>query len=565
VAAGLTAFAFLPESFYAEHLQMVDHDDSVHLLEAAELAAIPRILACGAILAAALAGLLAVYRRRCAAELGRLRTETAALLSQLRLPATLPFASILVAGLLVRLATLDGPMRFDEADTFDYFASRDLFNLLTDYTAPNNHMLHTICVRLSYLAFGDSPPALRLPALLAGLLVLPLTFLLARRLFDEPAAFLAMALAAGQPALIFYAANARGYSAVAVCTLVVFLAASFLRRERNGAAWLAFAAAGALGMFTIPVMIYPLATASLWLLWSACRARRAPATREIAGSAVVIATASALFYTPAALRAGVSAIVANPYVAPISWQAMVDKLPVLIANSWFLWTVHLSAPVLLGLAAACVLGLRERESQRLAISAVATAAACMAAQRVVPYARVFVYLAPLFCLVAAAGLRRVSSEWRLNPANFAPALAVALAAHYTVGYVWFPSSAERRYRELASLTRTLLDHSDAQTGVLGAIPLSEPIRYGFFTNGRPRGQVLAPNVGSGGLPRLHHWESVLVVRRREDTLGDSNRIPGSVIDFEDPVFVEFSKPELLVRGEQLEVFRLSRLQAPDNP
>ena len=40
---------------------------------------------------------------------------------------------------------------------------------MRDYTAPNNHILHTAMVRASYLVFGDSPPALRLPALLAGI------------------------------------------------------------------------------------------------------------------------------------------------------------------------------------------------------------------------------------------------------------------------------------------------------------------------------------------------------------------------------------------------------------
>ena len=58
-------------------------------------------------------------------------------------------------------------MRYDESYTFQYHASQDVLNLVSDYTTPNNHIFHSLLVHCSYLLWGDSPAALRLPALLA--------------------------------------------------------------------------------------------------------------------------------------------------------------------------------------------------------------------------------------------------------------------------------------------------------------------------------------------------------------------------------------------------------------
>src|SRR5262249_43061913 len=72
---------------------------------------------------------------------------------------------VLVIGTALRLYySLAEPMRYDEAYTFNEYASPSLYDALSLYTFPNNHIFHSALVHLSILAFGDRPWAVRLPA-----------------------------------------------------------------------------------------------------------------------------------------------------------------------------------------------------------------------------------------------------------------------------------------------------------------------------------------------------------------------------------------------------------------
>ena len=64
---------------------------------------------------------------------------------------------VMLAGGALRVAALDAPMRYDESYTFQYHASRDVLNLVSDYTTPNNHIFHSLLVHCIYLLWGDSP------------------------------------------------------------------------------------------------------------------------------------------------------------------------------------------------------------------------------------------------------------------------------------------------------------------------------------------------------------------------------------------------------------------------
>ena len=54
------------------------------------------------------------------------------------------------------------------------FASLPLVDIFTSYHLPNNHILHTLCVRAATNVLGDAEWSLRLPALLAGVLAVPI-------------------------------------------------------------------------------------------------------------------------------------------------------------------------------------------------------------------------------------------------------------------------------------------------------------------------------------------------------------------------------------------------------
>ena len=58
--------------------------------------------------------------------------------------------------------------------------------------------------------------------------------------------------------------NARGYTLVALATLVVFLAAARAIERDSPGALAVVAVAGALGLYAVPIMTYPLGGALLW-------------------------------------------------------------------------------------------------------------------------------------------------------------------------------------------------------------------------------------------------------------------------------------------------------------
>ena len=76
---------------------------------------------------------------------------------------------ILLSGLILRLGSLFEPVTYDEAYTYVAFASRSLWAIVSDYSLPNNHILHSILVHLSTQIVGNHPWAIRIPALVAGL------------------------------------------------------------------------------------------------------------------------------------------------------------------------------------------------------------------------------------------------------------------------------------------------------------------------------------------------------------------------------------------------------------
>ena len=112
-------------------------------------------------------------------------------------------------------------MSHDEAYTVVAFAVRPWAAVVGDYSLPNNYVFHTILVHLSLRMFGMQPWAVRLPVLLAGVLMLPAAYGLARRLFSRPAALMSTAVLAVLPRLVLLSTNARGYALVALFTLVM--------------------------------------------------------------------------------------------------------------------------------------------------------------------------------------------------------------------------------------------------------------------------------------------------------------------------------------------------------
>ena len=277
-AVALVVLSLVPYDRLKEHVDAftVDRDADVSRAEFDAIVQRLRVLAAGC---AALAVALVVFGRpvdRVADAVARswwrsLRTAPRSLRGWIAGEQGTYLAAggaILVAAVAIRVAYLDVPLRYDEATTYNNFVSKPLYVALANYATPNNHLLHTFLAKVSVAVFGNEPWAIRLPALLAGIALVPATFAVARVYFGRVAALLAAALVAASSTLVEYSTNARGYTLAALATAIVFLAgARALERDSVGA-WAAVAVVGALGLYAVPIMVYPLGGALLWILVS---------------------------------------------------------------------------------------------------------------------------------------------------------------------------------------------------------------------------------------------------------------------------------------------------------
>ena len=173
----------------------------------------------------------------------------------------------------LRLFGLGDVLTHDEVYTWEVFASQPYGTILTSFFVPNNHIFHTVLVRLSVQVFGQSEWVIRLPAFLAGVVTIPATYALCRGLFGETKMALAAAwLLAVTPVHIFYSQTARGYSLLVLMSVLAFFC---LWRALHGKAswWIGFVLGGFLGAYTILSALIHLAALGLWAML-VCAIRR---------------------------------------------------------------------------------------------------------------------------------------------------------------------------------------------------------------------------------------------------------------------------------------------------
>mgnify|MGYP001765150157 CR=1 FL=1 len=247
----------------------------------------------------------------------------------------LEYAGIVVLlsiGVGLRLWYVNQPMRFDEATTVTLYASSPWYIGLANYTMPNNHLLNTLLVRISMLLGGDREWVVRLPALLAGLLCLPLTYVYARLTYSREAAILALAWLCVSLPFVDMSTNARGYTMVACCGLTSQLSTYFLLRRGSGLAAIANAGAIGLGLVAVPVAVLFVASGLVWASFYACALHRHGRLNPVhlylfIGSVLAGFGIAAIGYAPMLLILGPKWLLANEWVRPLAWASFIRELP----------------------------------------------------------------------------------------------------------------------------------------------------------------------------------------------------------------------------------------------
>lgn len=328
----------------------------------------------------------------------------------------LEFATVLTIsaiGVFLRLWHLHRAIRYDEAATYLNFVSRPLYRALSNYSYPNNHLLHTLLARLSILTLGDTTTALRLPALVAGCLTIPMAWLAGRVLYNRLAGVLAAGFVAALPTFIEFSVNARGYSLQWVFLLLMMCCSAWLVTNPGlKTAWLAFVLAGLAGIYTIPTMVLPIGALVLWMLLSGLLTGGVPSCKELlmylAQAGFAMGLLSVLFYIPPLLASGPAAVISNRFVASRT-DSFLSGLGPLAHSACVRWSDGVPIAVVYIVIGGIALGLlfhprvaADRVPMTLALWIVTF---CFAwARNILGYPRVWSYLLLAAIITASAGL-----------------------------------------------------------------------------------------------------------------------------------------------------------------
>jgi len=357
----------------------------------------------------------------------------------------LTLLALVAGGFLLRWHFLFDPVGFDEADSITSYGSRPLLIGLSWYSLPNNHIFHTLWMHFAWQLFGAWEWAIRLPALVAGLILIPVTYAIGKQFYDRPTGLLAAGLVTASPWLVLYSVESRGYTILCVLACLLWLCSRSLLRDDAWPVWCCWALVIGLGFYTIPTFLFVAAGAALWLLlniWDRPDpARRRFLRRGVTATAISIAL-TALFYLPVLLVMGLGPLVSNPFVKPRTLSYVIERAPVSFGELIHFWTGDYPGLVTALLAAALLFGLIWRfrgNGYRVPplLAAVFMGLLLALAQRVVPYTRVWTYLTPLAAITTAAGL-----AWVLGRVSTSLRLAAALSLLIATGlgyFVWHGS------------------------------------------------------------------------------------------------------------------------------
>lgn len=404
-----------------------------------------------------------------------------------------PFTIVYLLGFILRLLELHRPVRYDEAFTYLNYAMHPVHVAISNYSAPNNHLFHTLLVHFSTQLFGNNLTGLRLPAFVGGLLMMPAAFALTAALYNRGAAIGATALIACSPPFIEYSVNARGYTwQIVFLLLMAWFACRIGRQEGSVRHWAGLVLAAAGAIYTIPTGVLPCASILLWLVvirWRHSGVKTMlPFIRQMIPAVAGMLVLVIVLYWPPVIMSGPHRIFRNHFVRPIGMAAFLPQLPELGQMTWVRWNDGVPLAVQACVFAGFVAGLiaHRKISRYIVPLGPAVILLCVAfavARGVFGYPRVWLYLWAFFLITAGAGLAFVLSH-RLLAAVIAVVLTAAVGsdAHRQNVFLW--STETGNVPGIADVVTWMDQHLDPRDRVAVSMLCEPPLRYLLHQNRR---------------------------------------------------------------------------------
>ncbi len=343
---------------------------------------------------------------------------------------------------------IDQSARTDEAQTFMTYVTKPWYYVLGRYTT-NNHIFYSLLAKGSCATGAADLTCLRMPAYLAGIALIPASYLCMRLHLGRSIGLLTAAMVACSPYAIDFGTNGRGYTTVALLFVALLALAKGLVRGGTPARWVLFVALSVIGFWTVPVMAYPFAMLGIWLAVEAWRSLDGSDRRTFAicfvGSGLAIAGLVALLYAPAFVVTGFGEVVVNETVVsnrPSNPTSLLSQVGDILVYVWKDWTFGL-APFLpallsLGFIVGCFAPVPESAAHRRLLFALASGLALvLAVTRAVPPSWIFLFSMPVAIGLGFSGwLLWLEATIQIRAPRTPRAIVVALGTLLVLANTW---------------------------------------------------------------------------------------------------------------------------------
>lgn len=357
---------------------------------------------------------------------------------------TIWLIATIAMGIVLRLYLLFQPMRYDESYTFMVFANKSFLDLFY-YPLPNNHVLHTLLIKLSTSILGSHPISIRLPAFLAGLASIPLIFCLSRRLINEKSGFLAALAMSILPYLVFYSTIARGYSLVVLFTLLLIVTGeNFCKKTSLGGCTL-IAVIASLGMLNMPSMLFPITGIYLWVgcvLFFNKHSAKDILFEFLIPCSILTTFFSIFMYIPSiTVSGGIESIVSNPFVESSQWHIFIGQLHPHIQVIFSDISRNIPSLIQFSFAFLVIIGFIQSFKNRNAALFLLLPAMILGSCFVffmkhrIPFVRTWIFLIPIALIVADSGLSYIIAKFSRGSQIFYPFILLIFGLLFTVSLI----------------------------------------------------------------------------------------------------------------------------------
>ena len=195
--------------------------------------------------------------------------------------------ALVLIGAALRIKTNDASLLGDELSTIWIVEGNSLGEVLSriysdaEISPPLYFVLAWLTTKL-----GSDPVLIRLPALIAGIVSIPLAWAVGVRMVGRWGGLVAAAVVTFSPFFIFYSATGRAYSLGLMMLMASTLFMLIAIRDGRRRWWVLYALASALSLYSHYTMAFALFGQFLWLLWAHPAARK-PALYANLGAAAL--------------------------------------------------------------------------------------------------------------------------------------------------------------------------------------------------------------------------------------------------------------------------------------